>query len=350
MVQVGLQMFTSWVHPKSRFQKSEIEKVADMKPSVFGEEWDSFRNHHGEVMDIIDELPYFQCCSPASSTGNGWGNHLTSKKDGLLPAMGGIMFTVGLMKRHKSMKDAGLSGSKLSGSLKGDAMKLIDRLVYERLEGHWKGTGDSTAATKIEAYKDHKNSIVKVPEKEWETLIAKLCWGDGAIPKGTGTFRADGPELTSMGQPYCGGDEIGKYATSASKQKFPSQVMQFLIHYYYLRNTDTPIKKWMGVDAKKYQWDHIIPESEIHSLGDDSKSFWCNNLSNCCVLPSHKNLAKSNHCLNSTWCKKNDKMIEKYTGIDKKEQKKYDKGSKLQPLCVDRGSMLIDQFLNARKF
>jgi len=350
-IKTGLQLFTSWIDTNSKFQKTTMENVTGkMNSADYLEEWQEFVHTYKNVNGIISPLPYFNCAKKVG-TGNGWGVGLVGPKS-ILPKMAGIMLNVGLMKRYKSMMDSSWGTAQAEGKLEIDSMILVDVLVYETLEGKWKGSGDSRAAEKIENVKDHTVDIDKIKEENWESLIAKMCWGSGAEPLGGGDFRTNGPEPTSIGQPSCGDNTIGGWKTGKPKQTFPSEVKQFLLHFYFLRETKTPTQIWGSVDVKKFQWDHIIPESSIHSRPSNDQNRFGNNLTNCCAFPNSKNLNKSNHHLNSTHClgPKLHPIIETYTGIDKTDQSLFPNASKLEKLCIFRGKKLIDQFLNARKF
>lgn len=344
MKKKGLQLFTSWCHPTSKFQIGDFKVVADLNAKKFLDKWESFLLCHGEVLEGIKNEDYFEMVSK-------W-NRTLAGKNGIITEMEGVMFDVCLMKRHLSRKnDSKIAKKHWEGKVATDSLRLIDRLVYERLDGMWKGTGDTRAAERIEQWKDHNKSITKISDAEWESMIAKMCWGENAAEKkGGGGFRSDGPEESSMGQPFCEGVEIGIYSDS-KKQRFPGPVRSFLLHYYFMCKKKSPIDKWGGEQAASFHWDHIIPESLVSkSTKTDDKNRFGNNITNCQALPQSKNTNKSSHALDSPQCKQNQlaKAIETYSGIKKSEQKNYGDGSKLKDLCIWRGKHIIDTFLTER--
>ena len=354
-------MFTAYMHPKSRFAKDQLFRAAENVD--FLKSWNSFVDTYQELMGYLEGLDYFECCGPVDTSTNGWNIPIASKK-GPITEQAGIMFNVCLMHRLESLRAVGITASKIEGRIQKDAQKLIDYLVFERLEGKlWSGSGDSQAAKYIQQFKDHNVKIPKVDEDDWEKLLAQLFWGENAQPargksKGVSkTFRSHGPDLGSskpkrpstVSQPFCGGRKIGMYSDKG-KNTFPESAKIFLIHFYFTLGKTSPQRKWGKIDAKKYQWDHIIPESSLTGSPDLTQNMFCNNTANCCALPQSKNLNKSSKHLNSQWALKHHRIIEIYTEIKKSEQKSYSSARKIEKLCVDRGIKLIDTFLSNRNY
>ncbi|RCH71941.1 MAG: hypothetical protein DBX05_07120, partial [Candidatus Poseidoniales archaeon] len=284
---VALQMFTSYMNPKSRFSKNDLFKTAEAKD--FKASWENFVATYQDLVGYLERVDYFQCCGPVDATNPGWGVPIASTK-GPITAQAGIMFNVCLMHRLEGMKAAVMSASKIEGEIQKDAQILIDWLVFERLEGKlWSGSGDSTAAKKIQDYKDYTKPIPKVSDKDWMNLLAQLFWGENVQPaKGSKggkpkTFRTHGPDKTTISQPYCGGRRIGEYTTSG-KNSFSNMSTIFLLHYYFTLGTKSPQRKWGSIDAKKFQWDHIIAESTLAKLPKTEQDLWCNNTANCCAF------------------------------------------------------------------
>ena len=342
MTKKGLQMFTSWCHEKSKFQIGDFKTVAEMKDEDFLDQWKLFKRCHSKVQGFLGNSKYFEYLKK-------WDVSLATTK-GIITEMQGILFDIVLMKRFYAFEQSGMKTSQLEGRIKGDALMLLDRLVYERLDGKWKGSGDSAAAAYIDQWKDHTKAITKISDKDWEEMIAKMCWGEGAEAKLGGSFRKDGPEKSTIGQPFCEGIEMGKFS-NADKQSFPKPVRSFLIHFYLMTGTETPLTKWGSESAKKYHWDHIIPESLVATWGNENHRNWFgNNLTNCQALPTAKNTTKSDHALGSPKCMQNDlaSAIETYSGIKKRKQGDFNDAGKLEDLCIWRGMHIIDSFLTKR--
>ena len=196
-------MFTSYMHKNSQFGKKALFDAAEN--NKFRLLWEKFLNSHQDLMGILDQVPYFACCKPVDVRGNGWNIPLVSKH-GPITHQAGIMFNVCLIHRLESMKKSKIKQNLIESEIKKDALKLIDKLVYERLDGKlWSGSGDSRAAKEIKKFKNHEVQIPKIADESWETLLAQLFWGQNVEPAegNEKTFRTDGPNPKTISQPYC---------------------------------------------------------------------------------------------------------------------------------------------------
>lgn len=196
-----------------------------------------------------------------------------------------------------------------------NAHRLFDRCLYEYITNQWKGSSDSKIKKNLESenFSSNFNSIEK---EKWENLLDEMF--DGKI----------------SGTPY------------SHKKTVDNKVKLLLIYYYSLNEISRPGDNVNNI----YDFDHIIPKSELLS-GDVYSKSNVSNILNICTLSKSDNCNKSDRRLidiNSQTENILVKQIEKYSKINKGDFRSYSGYADLKKLFEYRKNCIRSNFIEKR--
>ena len=179
------------------------------------------------------------------------------------------------------------------------AFILLDRLIYEYINGKWKGSGDSKLASDLRDYKKRYESPVS--EEDWFDILEKSCTG-------AADFKP-------------------------------------VILFY-----DCAVRTILPERTINFTWDidHIIPKIKLNSTNSASPKI-IDGLANRTLLHKSENIAKhdkfpseiTDPCII-------DSLIH-YAGLSREQLKKYKSPGDLEKLIQDRIDHFMDVFLEKRK-
>lgn len=190
----------------------------------------------------------------------------------------------------------------------------MDQIIYEYVNGTWKGASDSLLESKLKRFKatfEEASPIDCISEKEWVDLIDSII-------------------------------DNGKIKT---KDISVSLMKPLVAHYYCIKGLNNQITQGFTTE-----FDHIIPQDRFKELAKDSRSLIDeNNLYNLGLLPKSANASKGSKVL--TDLLSNDVLkdnVIKYEEIPENKFSCFTKSSDLYSLKAFRGPLFKMVFKEKR--
>jgi hypothetical protein len=190
---------------------------------------------------------------------------------------------------------------------KKNAFVLLDKLIFEYLTNHWKGSSDA----KVSKYLSEltlKEKFENIEEEKWTKLI---------------------DEITE------------KFSMSGSVIEDYSKLYPILLYNHVLNNE-------INLDYGNLEIDHIIPQTAFDNSRIDNSRIIQNGLFNLVLIPEDINKKKSNKRLNSL--SNNDRSIySKFSNIKLNDFDKYSEANNYKELSEYRSKLFKDSFIEKRR-
>lgn len=196
-----------------------------------------------------------------------------------------------------------------------NAKILLDKSIYEYIKNQWKGSSDSKIKRNIEGARKNSDVWIPINKEKWEELISEM------IDQGT----------------------INGIKYSAS-EKVDSTVKLLLIYFNVLNSRSGP--DW--TIYKLFEFDHIIPRSEIMSSNNEFAKKNISNLFNIQTLPKGDNIIKGDKPLTNITDNWRIEQIEKYSHIPHNKFSDFSSFDDMEALRTYRGSIIKETFSDKR--
>lgn len=297
-IKLGFELLSGYFHPEGDVTKGSYGDLA----SKYGDAipW-STMTFPG---DLSGCEAFLLEASPHLSRWRDWGQPLGR----VLPKFAVLNFMLLTAKdwiRHG--RPTGLKGK--GRTFRKESARLLDRLLYETLEGSWGSAGDHRVKYEQKRFAegDFDYLFQQVPVEQWTQLLERMLKGQ-----------------VVSGRPL-------------KEDKIDGRV-QAMLRYFHVLSGAKPPSNELRLD-----WDHIVPqaafEGEPAEVRKRMNQGW-----NLALLPHRKNRAKGELRLNECTDELLRKDIVAYEGIPEKDFGKYSDLSGLDALQSFRTALILQAF------
>lgn len=274
--QLGFQLYAG--HYLGRIMKDDLGDLGSAKVP-----WDSLE------LDHIIEKSLAAASSVPLSLWESWSKSGFS----LLSAMSAAvaMDFILLLARDWIRKERPSKGADAK-AVRRNAATILDRLVFEYLDGQWGHAGDSRLARDLQNLEGSPKVMVPVSTESWNGLLTKALGGE---------------------PPFNLSPTKGKTA--------PTKPVRLLLLYFcMLRGLDAPT-----IMDKGYAVDHIIPEAAFEASPVGSQ--YRNRITNLALVPGAFNAKKSDRALNDLPADHRPWLVSKIAAYEQIPESDFDKYS-----------------------
>jgi hypothetical protein len=196
-----------------------------------------------------------------------------------------------------------------------NVVTLLDRLIYEYVNGQWRGSSDSKIAVNLAALESEPDVLGAIPAESWARMIS------GVVEEG----QVNGQNLAT--------------------DKIDGRVKVLLQYYYVLKGIKGPDEIGVGLD-----WDHIIPQAAFAESGSAQLARHMNQISNIALLPASENRRKGDRRLNEISDAWLVSQIQGYEEIDRAQFDHFSSAQHAPELMTARGALLKHAFSEDRGY
>ena len=302
IITLGFKIVSGYCTEK--IKKNDLDTLGDNE-FITAKNMEDFRGRFNRMLLTINEMPYFK-------TFNSWELSFST----LIGDTPTLYFLLCAYFMFNKLGEPSSTANDLKARLfKKNCFLLMDQIIYEYVNGTWKGSSDSLLESKIKKFKAGFNDNTPiddyVTEAEWKDFVNDII-------------------------------DNGKIKT---KDISMSLMKPLVAHYYCINGINNHITQEFTTE-----FDHIIPQDRFKDLPKDSRYLVNeNNLYNLGLLPKSANASKGSKVL--TDLLSNEVLKEnvvKYEEIPVEKFADFTKASDLDALKEFRGPSFKTTFVVKR--